>query len=55
MSAEQKELIRFDPTPGFVFLNSCVCFGNEGMECCIFVYGGVFVRQEAPHSLLHPE
>ena len=46
MSLEQKELIRFDPTPGFVFVNDHVYFSTEGTERVIFVHGVVFAHHD---------
>ncbi len=46
MSPEQKELIQFDPTPGFVFLNGHVYFSTEGTERVIFVHGVVFAHHD---------
>jgi DNA-binding CsgD family transcriptional regulator len=44
MAPEQKELIRLDPTPGFVFVNDHVYFSTEGTERVIFVHGVVFAH-----------
>jgi hypothetical protein len=46
MSPEQKELIKFDPTPGFVFVNDHVHFSTEGTERLIFVHGVVFAHHD---------
>jgi hypothetical protein len=46
MLPEQKELIKFDPTPGFVFVNDHVHFSTEGTERVIFVHGVVFAHHD---------
>jgi transposase len=46
MSPEQKELLRLDPTPGFVFVNDHVYFSTEGTERVIFVHGVVFAHHD---------
>jgi len=51
MVLEQKELIRFDPTPGVVFVNDHVYFSTEGTERVIFVHGIVFAHHDiADHA-----
>ena len=47
MSPEQKELIRLDPPPGFVFVNDHVYFSTEGTERVIFVHGVVFAHHDS--------
>jgi transposase len=47
MSPEQKELLRLDPTPGFIFVNDHVYFSTEGTERVIFVHGVVFAHHDA--------
>jgi hypothetical protein len=46
MSPEQKELIRFDPTPGITFVNNQVYFTTEGTERVIVVHGVVFAHHD---------
>ena len=46
MSPEQKELIKFDQTPGFVFVNDHVYISTEGTERVIFVHGVVFAHHD---------
>jgi transposase len=46
MSPEQKELIKFDTTPGFAFVNDRVYFSIEGTERVIFVHGVVFAHHD---------
>ncbi|HYA40280.1 MAG TPA: hypothetical protein VEF34_03190 [Syntrophobacteraceae bacterium] len=46
MSPEQRELIRFDPIPGFVFVNDHVHFITEGTERVIFVHGIIFAHHD---------
>lgn len=46
MSPEQKELIRFDPAPGFIFVNNHVYFSTEGTERVVFVHGVVFAHHD---------
>jgi DNA-binding NarL/FixJ family response regulator len=46
MSPEQKELLRLDPAPGFVFVNDHVYFSTEGTERVIFVHGVVFAHHD---------
>ena len=46
MSPDQKELIRLDPAPGFVFVNDHVYFSTEGTERVIFVHGVVFAHHD---------
>lgn len=46
MPQEQKELIRLEPVPGFVFINDQVYFCTEGTERVIFVHGVVFAHYD---------
>jgi len=46
MLPKQKELIRLDPDPGFVFVNDHVYFSTEGTERIILVHGVVFAHHD---------
>jgi hypothetical protein len=51
MSPEQKELLRFEPPRGFVFVNDHVYFSTEGTERVIFVHGVIFAHHDiADHA-----